>query len=160
MGKYIVKRVILAIFTIFIISLITFFAMNAIPGGPFNSEKAKSPAVMNRPSDLRYHRGELPDFSEAWTLSGAHCDSIRSGARFDSSADAKQVAGSSYSILRHTDYVDAVICHRYVITLFLLYKAWRGAGLQLRKQHDITSGAVTVTFTDGIYYKTYKDFNA
>ena len=36
MGKYIVKRVILAIFTIFIISLITFFAMNAIPGGPFN----------------------------------------------------------------------------------------------------------------------------
>ena len=39
MGKYIVKRVILAIFTIFIISLITFFAMNAIPGGPFNSEK-------------------------------------------------------------------------------------------------------------------------
>ena len=33
-------------------------------------------------------------------------------------------------------------------------------GLQLRKQHDITSGAVTVTFTDGIYYKTYKDFNA
>ena len=109
---------------------------------------------------LRYHRGELPDFSEAWTLSGAHCDSIRSGARFDSSADAKQVAGSSYSILRHTDYVDAVICHRYVITLFLLYKAWRGAGFQLRKQHDITSGAVTVTFTDGIYYKTYKDFNA
>ena len=40
MGKYIVKRVILAIFTIFIISLITFFAMNAIPGGPFYSEKA------------------------------------------------------------------------------------------------------------------------
>ena len=46
MGKYIVKRIILAILTIFIISLITFFAMNAIPGGPFNSEKAKSPAVM------------------------------------------------------------------------------------------------------------------
>ena len=64
------------------------------------------------------------------------------------------MAGSSYSILRHTDYVDAVICHRYVITLFLLYKAWCGAGLQLRKQHGITSGAVTVTFTDGIYYKT------
>ena len=193
MGKYIVKRVILAIFTIFIISLITFFAMNAIPGGPFNSEKAKSPAVMkelearyglDQPLIVQYKNymagvlhgdfgvslktdrpisdiiGELPDFSEAWTFSGAHCDSIRSGARFDSSADAKQVAGSSYSILRHTDYVDAVICHRYVITLFLLYKAWRGAGLQLRKQHDITSGAVTVTFTDGIYYKTYKDFNA
>ena len=46
MGKYIVKRIILAILTIFVISLITFFSMNAIPGGPFNSEKAKSPAVM------------------------------------------------------------------------------------------------------------------
>ena len=45
MGKYIVKRVILAIFTIFIISLITFFAMNAIPGGPFNSEKANHQAA-------------------------------------------------------------------------------------------------------------------
>ena len=42
MGKYIVKRVILAIFTIFVISLITFFALNAIPGGPFNSERAIS----------------------------------------------------------------------------------------------------------------------
>ena len=55
MGKYIVKRVILAIFTIFIISLITFFAMNAIPGGPFNSEKAKSPAVMKELEDWISH---------------------------------------------------------------------------------------------------------
>ncbi|MCD7757378.1 MAG: ABC transporter permease [Clostridiales bacterium] len=45
MGKYIVKRVLLAILTIFVISLITFFAMNAIPGGPFNSEKATSKAT-------------------------------------------------------------------------------------------------------------------
>ena len=45
MAKYIVKRVFLAILTIFIVSLITFFAMNLIPGGPFNSEKALSPAV-------------------------------------------------------------------------------------------------------------------
>lgn len=46
MGKYVVKRILLAILTVFIISLITFFAMNAIPGGPFNAEKAKSPEVM------------------------------------------------------------------------------------------------------------------
>lgn len=45
LGKYIVKRVLLAILTIFVISLITFFAMNAIPGGPFNSEKATSEAT-------------------------------------------------------------------------------------------------------------------
>ncbi|MCR5102701.1 MAG: ABC transporter permease [Butyrivibrio sp.] len=45
MAKYVVKRVLLAIVTIFIITLIAFFTMNAIPGGPFNSEKASSPQV-------------------------------------------------------------------------------------------------------------------
>lgn len=42
---YIVKRVLLAIFTVFLIITITFFTMKAIPGGPFLSEKAPSPAV-------------------------------------------------------------------------------------------------------------------
>ena len=46
MAKYIVKRVIFAIITILIISLITFFVMNLVPGGPFNGEKAKSEAVI------------------------------------------------------------------------------------------------------------------
>ena len=46
MGKYIVKRVLLALLSVFLICFITFFAMNAIPGGPFNGEKAKSEAVM------------------------------------------------------------------------------------------------------------------
>ncbi|MGN0312890.1 MAG: ABC transporter permease [Lachnospiraceae bacterium] len=46
MGKYITKRVLLAIVSIFIVSAVTFFAMNAIPGGPFNSEKATSPQVI------------------------------------------------------------------------------------------------------------------
>ena len=45
MGKYVVKRIFLAIVTIIIISAITFFAMNAIPGGPFDGEKAVSPEV-------------------------------------------------------------------------------------------------------------------
>ena len=46
MIKYILKRVLLAALTLFLICFITFFAMNAIPGGPFNGEKAKSEAVM------------------------------------------------------------------------------------------------------------------
>ena len=45
MFKYIVKRILLALVTIFIVCLITFFTMNAIPGGPFAGEKAKSPEV-------------------------------------------------------------------------------------------------------------------
>lgn len=45
MSKYIVKRIMLAIVSILIVSAITFFAMNLIPGGPFNKEKAGSEAV-------------------------------------------------------------------------------------------------------------------
>ena len=44
-GRYVCKRVLLALLTVFIISAITFFAMNAIPGGPFSKEKAPSAAV-------------------------------------------------------------------------------------------------------------------
>ncbi|HJA92017.1 MAG TPA: ABC transporter permease [Candidatus Eisenbergiella merdipullorum] len=45
MVKYVVKRVFLAIVTLLIICGITFFAMNAIPGGPFDGEKAISEEV-------------------------------------------------------------------------------------------------------------------
>ncbi len=45
MTRYLIKRILLALLSILIICMITFFAMNAIPGGPFNSEKALSPAV-------------------------------------------------------------------------------------------------------------------
>ncbi len=46
MLRYAVKRVLLAVLTVFIIAAITFFAMNAIPGGPFSSEKATDPAAL------------------------------------------------------------------------------------------------------------------
>lgn len=42
---YIVKRIFLAILTIFLVVMITFFVMHAIPGGPFLSEKSPSPEV-------------------------------------------------------------------------------------------------------------------
>ncbi len=46
LALYIVKRVLLAIFTVFLIITITFFVTRAIPGGPFLSEKSPSPEVM------------------------------------------------------------------------------------------------------------------
>ncbi len=46
MVKYTIKRILLAIVTIFIICVITFFTMHAIPGGPFNSEKALDKATV------------------------------------------------------------------------------------------------------------------
>ena len=42
---YILKRVFLALFTILLVITITFFAMKAVPGGPFLSEKAVSQEV-------------------------------------------------------------------------------------------------------------------
>lgn len=43
MGKYILKRLGLALVTIFVVATLTFFLMNMVPGGPFMSEKAVSP---------------------------------------------------------------------------------------------------------------------
>ncbi len=54
MFRYIVKRVVLAIVTVFVIAAITFFTMNAIPGGPFASEKAPS-AEVQRVLEERYN---------------------------------------------------------------------------------------------------------
>ena len=46
MARYIIKRIILAILTVFIIAALTFFLMHAVPGGPFNREKALSEATI------------------------------------------------------------------------------------------------------------------
>ena len=54
MVKYIIKRVLLGIITIVIVSAITFFVMNMIPGGPFNKEKATS-AEAQKVLEQRYH---------------------------------------------------------------------------------------------------------
>ncbi len=43
MLKYIVKRILLAVVTIWAVATLTFFLMNLVPGGPFLSEKAISP---------------------------------------------------------------------------------------------------------------------
>lgn len=46
MVKYIGKRLLLAILTIWIVATITFFLMNMVPGGPFFAEKAISPQAI------------------------------------------------------------------------------------------------------------------
>ena len=42
---YILKRVLLAILTVWVVITVTFFVMRAVPGGPFLGEKAISPAA-------------------------------------------------------------------------------------------------------------------
>lgn len=46
MTRYIIKRLLLAVLTVIIICAITFFTMHAVPGGPFNREKALSEATV------------------------------------------------------------------------------------------------------------------
>lgn len=43
--SYIIKRIVLAVLTVWIVLTITFFVMHFVPGGPFASEKAVTPAV-------------------------------------------------------------------------------------------------------------------
>ena len=42
MGKYIIKRVLLGVLSVFVVATLTFFLMNLVPGGPFVAEKSIS----------------------------------------------------------------------------------------------------------------------
>lgn len=42
MAKYIIKRLALALVTVIVVSTLTFFLMNAVPGGPYEAEKSIS----------------------------------------------------------------------------------------------------------------------
>ena len=45
MAKYIIKRLLIALLTIFVVATLTFFLMNAVPGGPYEAEKSISPTA-------------------------------------------------------------------------------------------------------------------
>ena len=45
MKKYILKRIVYAVITIFLLMLLTYFMMHALPGDPFVGEKAVSEAT-------------------------------------------------------------------------------------------------------------------
>lgn len=44
MGKYVVKRLVFAVVTVFVVATLTFFLMNMVPGGPFTSENLSAQA--------------------------------------------------------------------------------------------------------------------
>ncbi len=46
MGNYVIKRVLLAVVTLWLVATITFALMNLVPGGPFLSEKTPSEATL------------------------------------------------------------------------------------------------------------------
>lgn len=63
--KYILKRVILAVFTVWVVITVTFFVMHAVPGGPFVGEKAVSPAVQ-KAMEAKYGL-DKPIMGQYWT---------------------------------------------------------------------------------------------
>ncbi len=54
MGRFLVKRILTMVVTLFVIITITFIMMHAIPGGPFTREKALPEAVLNALNE-KYH---------------------------------------------------------------------------------------------------------
>ena len=47
MKKYLIKRMGMMLITLFLITLLTFILMHAVPGGPFTGEKQVSKAVLD-----------------------------------------------------------------------------------------------------------------
>ncbi|TCZ80094.1 ABC transporter permease [Paenibacillus albiflavus] len=54
MGRYILKRLIAILITLFMIITLTFFLMHAIPGGPFTGEK-NVPEIVAKALNEKYH---------------------------------------------------------------------------------------------------------
>ncbi len=82
MGKYLFKRLLTAVVTLFIAATLTFFIMNAVPGDPFMSEKAPTEAIkqammekygLDKPLIVQYGKYMLGlvqgDFGTSYVLS-------------------------------------------------------------------------------------------
>ena len=54
MAKYLLKRILIGIVTLFVLSSVTFFLMKATPGSPISSEKYKTPEAMQAAIE-KYH---------------------------------------------------------------------------------------------------------
>lgn len=62
---YIIKRLLLAVFTVWVVITVTFFVMHAVPGGPFTSEKAVS-AEVQAALEKKYGL-DKPILTQYWT---------------------------------------------------------------------------------------------
>ena len=57
MGRYIVRRLLWMVVVLLVVSAITFGLMHAVPGGPFDTEKALPPEIIAN-LEARYHLDE------------------------------------------------------------------------------------------------------
>ena len=146
MLRYIVKRVILAVATVFIIAAITFFTMNAIPGGPFASEKAPSEAV-KKVLEARYNldkpvgeqfiiyiknflhgdlgvslkTGVLSHFCEARRNGGGNGSDCRLNLRQYCGAEKKHIHRPFHCVYHHAFYRSSKLCACDAAVICFLY---------------------------------------
>ncbi|MEE3433356.1 MAG: ABC transporter permease, partial [Lachnospiraceae bacterium] len=95
MAKYIVKRIALAVVSLFLICFITFFAMNAVPGGPFNGEKAKSAAVLEALNEKYGLNKPLPEQFINYMRNILHGDF---GVSLTTNRDIAKTIGESFAV--------------------------------------------------------------
>lgn len=113
-GKYIIKRILLAVLTVFIICAITFFLMHAVPGGPFNREKALSDATiaaLNARYNLDKPKGEQFLLYMKNLLHGDFGVSLKNGR------EIKAVIGESFPISARLG-ISAMIVALFLGTVF------------------------------------------
>ncbi len=106
MGKYVVKRILLAILTVFVITVITFFAMNAIPGGPFNKEKASS-AATQAVLEARYNLDKPVPVQYILYMQKLFKGDF--GVSLKNGREIKDIIGESFPISAHIGLLAAVV---------------------------------------------------
>lgn len=130
--SYIIKRILLAVLTVWIVITVTFFVMHLVPGGPFVGEKAISPAAqaaleakygLDKPLSTQYftYLGDIVtkfDFGPSLKQRGRMViDIIKEGMRTSArlglvaafSALVIGVVLGSIAALRRNKFVDKVI---------------------------------------------------
>ena len=95
MIKYVIKRILLAVLTVFIICAITFFTMHAVPGGPFNREKALSESTV-KALNARYGLDKsVPEQFFNYMKGILHCDF---GVSLKNGRNITDIIGESFPI--------------------------------------------------------------
>ncbi|MDR3050692.1 MAG: ABC transporter permease [Oscillospiraceae bacterium] len=136
MVRFIVRRVLSAILTLFVVATLTFFLMNLIPGGPFNTERATKKVIeamekkygLDKPLFTQYvmYMGRLVrlDLGDSYRRAGFSVNQIL-GEKFPVSAKLGLIAialavgvgvpAGAYAAYRRNRAVDRIIM--FVATL-------------------------------------------
>ena len=153
MTKYVVKRILLAIVTILIVCGITFFAMNAIPGGPFDGEKAVSPEV-KAALEKRYNLDKpIPEQFVIYMNNLLHGDF---GISTKTGRDIKTLIFESFRVSAKLGGMAILVA----LALGVLCPAEVDTGMGCQSSELYPSGHCAGSISNGLYYASYQDQHA